>query len=391
MSNLDLGFYYSFTPDELTPDQLTLTPSDINRLLIRTVVCLYDANRAHHKNNLRISNEGVRTEEVGCNRCFVNYLTPLVLTGGQSQFAAAWRALTPEERGNRVETAESQHKASTDDIATMNDMKNEIEQGGKTWGNQWQADKTYPVTSVEDVINKLQTAYDLHGTINVLACVMHGVPNQFSLGGTIRDGAVPSAEGLSVTAFVERIKNYLAEDILWILYACGTAGLGLGNGEERNGGHARLGLEITRGQEGGRHTVAAALHDALHAKGKVRATVWGHTGYGVATQRPYWRRYRDPGAHAVSLFEMCFNEAFVNDEYIRLGPHSPWNSANAVRAEMFGASQFRLILIEALREMNAGTQGVRDIPLWSLVFADPERTRLPERCQAIWKRRHQRR
>jgi hypothetical protein len=265
----------------------------------------------------------------------------------------------------------------------MNDMKNELEQGGTTWKEDWDADDIFPIGTMSEVKDKLQTFSSDKGEINVLACMMHGVPDRFFLGGTIWNRAVARSVGLSATDFVNQIKDYLAEDILWILYACGTAG----NGLAVEGSRAEHGLD-PQGQEGGRNTVAAALHDALHAAGKSRAEVWGHTGYGPATTRPYWRRYRERGAPAVSLFEMCFNEDFVNKELIRLGPHLPWDSANVVRAEMFRMGQFDRNLGQALVELGPGEQGVRDIPLWSLVYRDPERTRLPARCQAEWKRRN---
>jgi hypothetical protein len=383
MGEHDLGPYISFQPEELS-----LAPNNRNRVRIRTVVCLYDANPQHHKNNLDkgITNEG--EYRMGCVTCFRD-LQGLVSPGNPSQFASVWRALSASERQTHIDNAESRHRTNGP-IETMNDMKNELESGGRTWGNEWLADAKYPVTSVDDVIDKLRTVHTVPNgqrEIHVVACMMHGVPDRFFLGGTIWNRTVARALGLSATDFVEQIKNYLAEDILWILYACGTAGLGLGNGRDDQGGPARLGLEITRGQEGGRKTVAAALHDALHNAGKNRAEVWGHTGYGVATQRPYWRRYRERGAHAVSLFEMCFNEAFVNAEFGRLGGRS----ANAVRAEMFRMGQFDRILRQALVELGPGEQGVRDIPLWSLVYRDPERTELPARCQAIWIGGHQRR
>ena len=407
-----------------------LAPDTMNRFRLLRAVVLADANPNHHKANLVIGPDGER--QGGCQICYDDLAASGFVNAWKSalqsrrseaarQFAGRVfnrrdpekdrqlreRAIerqaiqtTMEDFKRRFEEAEEAHSRVRPVVAEMPDLKHLPTEGG-IWGDLYQAvapasvdgsqRRVKAVASINEIIAFLDEASASGRTpIHVVACLCHGTRERALIGGEIlrddRRQLLPSET--TATRFVTDVERFLAPDVRWIFYACGTGGQDLKNGAyPEPDGVSRP----NRQQPDGLPVMALKFQQQL-ARTKPQAEVWGHLGKGDALTRPYWRRFRSPAfassadtAPVVSLFDVCFPPEYV-DQWV-----TESNSASEIRQQMYG--DFKENLLTALRppDFASSFRGISStrsnpivhLPMWPVDF---EHTELARFCQAAWER-----
>lgn len=357
-------------PDPLyTPDMLgglvgfqhlidfLVAPEATNTLNLRNIVVLVDRNPEHHATNLSrgIQEDGSRRE--GCPGCYRRLLTRF-FHESQEELAAWWwdPARTETQRRDRLEEVQDDHVNATNAIRTMPDMNTFINNGRRFHTALYALDNlidTGPGVMAENcdqMVEYLREISHLFGPINIVASIHHGFTHKIRLGGELTRGQIPD--------FVNRIQDFLADDLRWIFYACSTAG---------DDQHPYPALD----PDPDARPFAAAFQHHLAGQ-KPQAEVWGHLGPGDTLERPYLVRFRGEAGQqtAVSLFDHCLSGAERLDEAYRL---------------------FKPILMDAFRTIGYGQgdwpspeHAIQYLPFWPLDF---EQTSLQAKCLEAWRAR----
>ena len=350
--------------------------------LIRCAV-IVDANPAHHKANLKLGPDG--SYAAGCRKCY-DALAPDIVALGSDSAEFRQAVEEQEEEHKRANAVDPDNPQSRGDIRDMPDL-NTLGPEGEKWARFYAAARPAArVIDLVEVVDFLREASDQgRHPINVVACISHGVTDRVFLGGEINKALLANnRHKKNVRDFIAEIRDFLAPDVRWILYACLTAG------EDPN----------ARGiypNSGGRDTLAAEFLNQLAARGKNLAEVWGHVGAGPALARPYWRRFRSAdlvearpwSEPLVTLFDYCFPPEYCN-EMAELLP-GQGTAANDIRANAY--SIFKDTLGKALRAptsnetLGLGLTHVEmtpsvHIPMWT---SDPDISLLDEACQEAWR------
>jgi hypothetical protein len=324
-------------------------------LHLRNIVVLFDQNPDHHATNLSrgIAEDGDRS--AGCPWCYQRLLSRF-FHNHQEELAAWWweDGRTGAQRLEKLEAVKEDHaSAVTRDenpvlIGTMPDMTTFQNRGQSLHRELDAIDNVLNPgamrESMDEVVAFLRNVHQLFGTINVIASVHHGFSNKIHLGGVLTNEQIDS--------FVDRIQEFLAEDIRWVFYACSTAG------------------DDQQPYQPANPPFAARFQESL-ARTKPQAEAWGHLGPGDTLERPYMVRFR--AGNAISLFDHCLQGAErIGDAY----------------------NLFKRILHRAFQDMGYGQNNfpgpedaIHFIPLWPVDF---EQTSLQERCLEAWRRRLER-
>jgi hypothetical protein len=310
---------------------------------LRNVVVLYDQNPEHHVTRLidNITDNGGRSG--GCLWCYQRLLSRF-FHNNQQELAAWWHeeGRTDVQRRERLEAVKEDHAVL---IGTMPDMSTFQNRGQSLHGELDAIDNLLNPgamrQSMDEVATFLRNVGQLFGPINMIASIHHGFSNKIHLGGELTNGQIDS--------FVDRIQEFLADDIRWVFYACSTAG---------DDQHPYQPDDPPFGQR---------FQQSL-ARTKSQAETWGHLGPGDTMERPYLVRFKE--GTAVSLFDHCLQGAErLGDAY----------------------NLFKPILRRAFQDMGYGQNGfpspedaIHFIPLWPVEF---EQTSLQRRCLEAWRRR----
>jgi len=364
-------------------ESLRVAPNVINDCRLRRCAVIVDANPAHHKANLVTGDDG--SYRSGCRTCFdALSRTHNIAALNAAQLSQAIEAQEDQHRlANAVNPNDPRSRGSIGDMPDLNTLQPE----GARWAQCYAAVRpAIQVIDLAEVVRFLREASDQgRNPLNVVASISHGTQDWVFLGGAIHK-TLPRNDNQqkNVGHLVAEIRDFLAPDIRWILYACLTAGGNPGG----NGIYP---------DNGGSDTVAAELLNQLVANGKTHAEVWGHVGAGQALARPYWRRFRSQNlvrerpwsAPLTSLFDLCFPAEF----FAQMADHIPgrFPRENDIRANAYGL--FKQLLDTALQAPAAretvglGLTHVEQnpsihIPMW--VF-DLEDTSLAAACQEAWK------
>jgi hypothetical protein len=323
---------------------------------LRNVVVLYDQNPEHHATRLidNITDNGGRSG--GCLWCYQRLLSRF-FHNSQQELAAWWHeeGRTDAQRRERLEAVKGDHASAITRgehpvlIGTMPDMST-FQNRGETLREELDAldnllNPGAMGESVDQVAEFITSVGRLFGPINIIASIHHGFTNRIHLGGELTNGQIDS--------FVDRIQEFLADDIRWIFYACSTAG------------------DDQQPYQPDQPPFAQRLQQSL-ARTKSQAETWGHLGPGDTMERPYLVRFR--GGTATSLFDHCLQGAQrMGDAY----------------------NLFYSVLRRAFQDMGYGQNNFPSpedathfIPLWPVDF---EQTSLQRRCLEAWRRRLERR
>lgn len=321
-------------------------------LHLRNVVVLYDQNPHHHATRLinNITENGGRSG--GCLWCYERLLSRF-FDDDQQELAAWWHeeGRTEVQRREKLEEVKEDHANAVNrqenpvSIGTMPDMST-FQNRGQTLRTELDAidnllNPGAMRQSIDEVAEFITSVGRLFGPIHVIASIHHGFTNKIHLGGELPNGQIDS--------FIDRIQEFLADDIRWIFYACSTAG------------------DDQQPYQPGDPPFAQRFQQSL-ARTKPQAETWGHLGPGDTLERPYLVRFRD--GSAVSLFDHCLQGAERLGEAYNL---------------------FKPILRRAFQDMGYGQNNFPDpedaihfIPLWPIDF---EQTSLQRRCLEAWRRR----
>lgn len=319
---------------------------------LRNVVVLYDQNPEHHATRLmgNITVNGGRSG--GCLWCYERLLERYC-HDHQEELAAWWweEGRTDAQRRERLEAVKEDHANAVNrqenpvSIGTMPDMSTFRNRGQSLQGELDAIDNPLNPGAMgccmDEVVEFIESIGRLFGPIHIIASIHHGFTNKIHLGGELPNGQIDS--------FIDRIQEFLADDIRWIFYACLTAG------------------DNQQPYQPGDPPFAQRFQQSL-ARTKPQAETWGHLGPGDTMERPYLVRFRD--GSAVSLFDHCLQGADrLGDAY----------------------NLFKPILRRAFQDMGYGQNGFPDpegaihfIPLWPVDF---EQTSLQRRCLEAWRRR----
>ena len=327
-------------------------PESTNTFHLRNTVVLYDQNPEHHVTRLigNIAENGGRSG--GCLWCYQRLLSRF-FHNHQVELAAWWweEGRTDDQRRERLEAVKEDHASAVNReehpvvIGTMPDMSTFQNRGQSLHSELDAIDNILNPgamrESVDEVANFIISVGRLFGPINIIASVHHGFSNKIHLGGELTNGQIDS--------FVDRIQEFLADDIRWIFFACSTAG------------------DDQHPYQPDTSPFAQRFQQSL-ARTKPQAETWGHLGPGDTMERPYLVRFR--GGGAVSLFDHCLQGAErLGDAY----------------------NLFKPTLRRSFEDMGYGQgdwpsaeDAIHFIPLWPVDF---EQTALQRRCLEAWRRR----
>jgi hypothetical protein len=318
----------------------------------RNVVVLYDQNPEHHATNLirGITENG--SQSAGCRWCYQRLLSRF-FHNHQEELAAWWHeeGRTDVQRRERLEAVKEDHANAVNrsenpvPLGTMIDMSTFLNRGQGLHRELDAIDNLLNPgamrESMDEVASFIISVGRLFGPINIIASVHHGFTNKIHLGGELTNGQIDS--------FVDRIQEFLADDIQWIFYACSTAG------------------DDQQPYQPDDPPFAQRFQQSL-ARTKPQAETWGHLGPGDTLERPYLVRFR--GGTAVSLFDHCLQGAE------RLG-----DAYNLFKRTLRGAFQD---MGYGQGDWPSPEDAIHFIPLWPVDF---EQTSLQRRCLEAWRRR----
>ncbi|MBS3919718.1 MAG: hypothetical protein KG012_12625 [Deltaproteobacteria bacterium] len=323
---------------------------------LRNVVVLYDQNPEHHATNLirGITRSGGRSG--GCNWCYQRLLSHF-FSNSQQELTDWWweEGRTDDQRRERLEEVKQDHADAINNtttplpLGTMTDMSTFQNRGQNLHRELDAIDNVLNPgamrESMDEVASFITSVGRLFGPINVIASVHHGFTNKIHLGGELTNGQIDS--------FIDRIQEFLADDIRWVFFACSTAG------------------DDQQPYQPATSPFAQRFQQSL-TRTKSQAEVWGHLGPGDTLERPYLVRFKV--GTAVSLFDHCLQGAErIGDAY----------------------NLFKPLLRRAFQDMGYGENdfpspedAIHFIPLWPVDF---EQTSLQRRCLEAWRQRLERR
>lgn len=291
-SETDMSFFESLSPDGI-------------------VVALYDVTESHHlPTSCPICQRYVREKiallaDTHFSSGHPMSVDPELTTSNLFQEAEAWHIHKSHEDPRRFA------------LGDMRFFQSEAERFARDYhavalnGNNAVGQGAMPVATVEDLSLKIRAVSErvealLRGMgnpqastsslVKTVALFGHGGSRWMGIGGNLRPR--------QARQLVQNVRERLTSNISVVLYACSTAA----------------------GRQEGEGTLADVIHDALVQEGShTRASVWGHTGPGVATAYPFWREFsgQETEGGGQAFFDEAFPAEFIDTEAQQLNLTRP--------------------------------------------------------------------